>query len=74
MTIECPNCEEEFIPTTKDLEELEQDDSQAWSHSMQYLASGTINCPNCDIEIDIKYTYEEVEDTGEILEETCEIV
>jgi len=68
MNITCnnENCLEEF---KLDITDFEVESSPSGSHTTQHLASGTVSCPVCKSEMEIKYLYDELNDTGEVLSE-----
>ena len=68
MIITCDNdeCNKEF---KLDITDFEIESERSGNHTTQHLAEGTVFCPDCENEMEIKYLYDELDDTGEILSE-----
>ena len=67
QTILCSN-EECGAETQFDLSQLEIEESQpSGNHTTQHIGSGIVKCKSCYTDTEVSCTWEELNDTGEIL-------
>lgn len=67
--VTCEECGKEIAFSISD---LDIDESQpSGNHTTQHSGSGTVICESCGTETEVSCTWDELNDTGEILSSDC---